>query len=183
MLIRRETPEDVAAIQAVTHAAFAGPDGPGGAHTVHEDVPAEVALVEELRTSDAWLPQLSLVALTPTGTVIGHVLGSRGRVDSAVDSTPAIAVGPLSVHPDHQRTGVGSALMHTLLGAADAMDEPLVALLGEQGYFARFGFQAAAEFGVKPPVPQWREHFLVRALAGYVPARRGTFLYPRAFRG
>ena len=43
--------------------------------------------------------------------------------------------GPLSVRPDRQRRGVGSALMHAVLGAADALGEPLVALLGSTAYY------------------------------------------------
>ena len=42
----------------------------------------------------------------------------------ALTFVPALALGPLSVRPDSQRRGVGSALVHAVLGAADALDEP-----------------------------------------------------------
>ena len=54
-----------------------------------------------------------------------------------------LALGPLSVRPDRQRQGVGSALMHAVLGAADALGERLVALLGSTAYYPRFGFRPA----------------------------------------
>jgi putative acetyltransferase len=170
VIVRRETAGDRDAISAVTHAAFALPDGPAG-------TPGEVALVGELRASDAWLPALSLVATDARGEVIGHVVCSRGRVGA----TPALGLGPLSVRPDRQRRGVGSALMHAVLGAADALDEPLVALLGDPAYYSRFGFQRADDQGIVPPQPEWGRHFQARPLSAYDPALRGTFAYPEPF--
>ena len=163
MRIRRETRDHVDGVQVVTTAAF------GRA--------AEARLVDELRGTDAWLPRFSLVALAPAGTVVGHVLGSRAHVGSA----PVLALGPLSVHPAHQRRGIGHALVHTLLGAADARDEPLVVLLGDPRYYARFGFRPAEEYGITPPVPAWQPHFQVRPLAAYTPALRGRFAYAEPF--
>nr|MDT0659253.1 N-acetyltransferase [Micromonospora sp. DSM 115978] len=169
MLIQRETSTHAAAIRAVTMAAFARPGQP-------QQTPVEATLVDELRASDAWLPMLSLVAVDSAG-VVGHVLGSRARVDSA----PVIAVGPLSVHPDHQRRGVGKALMHAVLGAADALDEPLVVLLGDPRYYSRFGFRLAEEYGIVPPVPEWRPAFQARVLTAFTPALRGQFAYAEPF--
>ena len=167
VLIRRETLDDADAVHAVTAAAFARPGSP--------DV-AEARLLTELRDCDAWLAGLSLVAVVED-VVVGHVVCSRGRVAD----TPVLALGPLSVLPGRQRRGVGLALMHTVLGAADALGEPLVALLGAPGYYARFGFRLAGEYGIVPPVPEWRPHFQVRTLSAYDPEIRGTFAYPEPF--
>ncbi len=169
MLIQRETSAHTAAIRTVTAAAFTRPGQP-------DRTPAEATLVDELRASDGWLPRLSLVAVDSAG-VVGHVLGSRARVDSA----PVLAVGPLSVHPDHQGRGVGLALMHAVLGAADALDEPLVVLLGDPRYYSRFGFRLAEEYGIIPPVPKWRPHFQVRTLTAFTPELRGQFAYAEPF--
>lgn len=168
MLVRRELAGDEAAIRAVTAAAFARPG---------EDVPVEAPLVDWLRASAAWIPELSLVAVDPDGDVAGHVLCTRGTVAAA----PVLALGPLSVRPDRQRSGVGKALMHAVLGAADALGEPMVALLGSTGYYPRFGFRLASEYGVTPQRPEWEEHFQVRALTAYDPALRGEFAYPEPF--
>jgi putative acetyltransferase len=170
MLIRRETPADVDIIRATTASAFAYRVKPG-------EPPPEAALIDDLRASDAWLPALSLVAVGRDGDVVGHVVCTRGRIDSA----PVLALGPLSVRPDHQRRGVGLALMHTVLGAADALGAPLVALLGDPRYYSRFDFRLGDEFGILPPVPTWRAHFQVRTLTSYVPSLRGTFTYPKPF--
>jgi putative acetyltransferase len=117
------------------------------------------------------------VAATPAGDVVGHVLCTRGHVGQA----PVLALGPLTVRPDSQRRGVGSALMHAVLGAADALDEPLVALLGSPAYYRRFGFRLSSEYQILPPKPEWQPHFQVRVLAAYQPSIYGTFAYPAPF--
>jgi putative acetyltransferase len=85
------------------------------------------------------------------------------------------------VHPARQLRGVGTALMHAVLGAADALGEPLVVLLGSTGYYPRFGFRLAAEYGITPQRPEWAEHFQARALTAYDPAARGEFAYAEPF--
>ena len=171
VLIRREAARDSAVIHAITAAAFSRPGQSPG-----QD-PPEAGLVGELRASPAWLPHLSLVAVTAADEVIGHVLCTRGHAGTV----PALALGPLSVRPDRQRRGVGSALMHAILGAADALGEPLVALLGEPAYYRRFGFRPAADYQITPPRPGWHLHFQVRVLTAYQPWMHGMFAYPEPF--
>jgi putative acetyltransferase len=163
MLIRRETPADLVPIRALTDRAFA---------------PSliEGRLVDELRPDPGWIPSLSLVAELD-GVVVGHVVCSRATVAGA----PVLGLGPLSVDPPHQRRGVGSALMHAVLGAADALDEPLVVLLGDPRYYHRFGFVLADQFGIEPPVAGWEPHFQARPLATYPPSLRGPFRYADPF--
>ncbi|MGA5729609.1 GNAT family N-acetyltransferase [Streptomyces seoulensis] len=168
MLIRRETPADEDAVRAVTTAAFAKPDTPD---------PVEAGLLDQLRTCGAWLPEFSLVATGDDGEIVGHVVCTRGHVGTH----PALALGPLSVHPEHQRRGVGLALMHAVLGAADATGEPLVALLGDPAYYTRFGFRVSTEYSITPPDPAWTPYFQVRTLTSYDPATRGAFAYPEPF--
>lgn len=168
MLIRREVPGDVEAIRAVHTAAF---DAPAG-----QAVPVEAGLVDALRLSDAWLPSLSMVALADE-RVIGHVVCSRAHVGGM----PALGLGPLGVLPEHQRSGVGGALMHAVLGAADALDEPVVVLLGHTAYYPRFGFRPASEYGITPPVWEWADHFQARSLTAYRPEIKGEFAYAQPF--
>ena len=170
MLIRRETARDADVIRAITTAAFAPRRPPG-------QIPPEARLIDELRAGPAWFPALSLVAATPAGEVIGHVLGTRGHVGQ----DPVLALGPLAVRPDRQRHGAGSALMHAILGAADALGEPLVALLGDPGYYRRFGFELSTVYQITPPRPEWQPYFQVRVLSGYQPRLRGMFTYPEPF--
>ncbi|HEX4830918.1 MAG TPA: N-acetyltransferase [Trebonia sp.] len=145
--------------------------------TAADGTPAEAGLVGELRASAAWRPELSLVAAGADGAVIGHVVCSQARLGEAA----VLGLGPLSVDPAHQGRGVGSALVHAVLGAADALGEPLVVLLGDPGYYARFGFAAARTRAIAPPVAEWEPYFQVRTLAAYQPSLTGTFRYAEPF--
>ncbi|MBF6357487.1 N-acetyltransferase [Nocardia higoensis] len=186
MLIRREQPADAPAIARVHASAFAAVHGTVGAGTNTQNdpthngqpgpEPVEVGLVERLRSDPAWIATLSLVAMH-VDEVVGHVCLTR----AAVGPFPALALGPLGVHADHQRAGVGSALMHAAIGAADALDEPLIGLLGSLEYYPRFGFVPSARLGITPDEPGWVSHFQVRPLTAFEPQISGEFHYAEPF--
>ena len=167
VLVRRETPADVTAVRAVVAAAFL--EEPGVE-------PVEVRLLDRLRECADWLPPLSLVAVTAEGEIAGHVVCTRGWIGDA----EVVGLGPLAVRPDLQRRGVGSALVHAVLAAAEALDVPAVALLGSTVYYARFGFVPGSAVGVESPEPAWGDHFQVRPLVPDAP--RGAFRYAAPFR-
>lgn len=162
VLIRREQPTDVDAIHAVHADAF--------------ETDLEAGLVRALRADPGWLPELSFVAELD-GAIVGHVVCTRAHIGTA----PALGLGPLGVRGSHQRRGVGSALMHAVLGAADALAEPVVVLLGHRDYYPRFGFVPAATLGITPPDPRWGDHFQARPLSAYTPRLRGEFAYATPF--
>jgi putative acetyltransferase len=168
VIVRRETPADVAAARSVQVAAFRKQDT--------SDEPVEARLLDALRDCDSWLPALSLVAVLDDA-VVGHVVTTRGFVGDV----PALGLGPIGVLPSHQGEGVGLALMHATIGAADALGEPLVALLGAPEYYARFGFVASTTIGVTAPEAAWGNHFQVRTLTTYRSDARGRFRYARPF--
>ncbi|MFE3544112.1 GNAT family N-acetyltransferase [Nocardia sp. NPDC059177] len=172
MLIRREIPADAAAIAAVHRGAFASHYADDPAVTE----PPEVALIDALRADESWMPTLSLVALE-NDTVLGHILLTR----AGIGPFPVLALGPLGVVPDRQKSGIGSALMHAALGAADAMDEPVVGLVGDPTYYSRFGFVPGARLGIVPDEAAWAEYFQVRPLTAYDSAVTGEFRYPAPF--
>jgi len=167
VLIAQETERYRGAIREVTAAAFAPDDG---------SLAMEAWLIDALRGTEAWIPQLSLVAIEAS-EVVGHVLCSRAHVDR----TPVLALGPLSVRPSRQRRGIGAALVRTVVARAETMGEPMIVLLGDPAYYSRFGFRLAAEYGIEPPLPEWAPHFQVLALPAYDPSIRGAFAYPRPF--
>lgn len=166
VLLRRETPADIADIRRVTTRAFARDDAPE---------PVEAPLVDQLRADAGWIPQLSLVA--DVGGVVGHVVCTR----AVLGGQPVLGLGPLSVDPPYQGRGVGSALMHAILGAADARDESLVVLLGSPRYYGRFGFVAARDLGIVAPDAHWGDAFQARPLTTYTPSMRGRFDFAEPF--
>lgn len=79
--------------------------------------------------------------------------------------------------------GSGTPIMHAVLGAADALGEPAVVLLGDPGYYARFGFEPAVPYGILPSDPAWEPAFQVRRLAAWEGSLRGTFRFAPPFEG
>ena len=128
MLIRRERAADQDEVHRLVTAAFTSPEQTQAGLSE----PIEARLLDWLRADNGWLPKLSLVAVEQE-VVVGHVLCTRGRVGDH----PALGLAPLSVLPTNQGKGLGSALMHAILAAAEALNEA------------------------------WGDHFQVRALTGY----------------
>jgi putative acetyltransferase len=164
VLLRRETAADLRAIDEVHSSAFSRA--------------VEGALVHALRADSGWVPALSLVAEGAGGRVVGHVVGTLARVGEV----PVVGLGPLGVRPQEQGRGVGQALVHAVLAAADAFDLPLAVLLGAPGYYSRFGFVPASTLEVESPDPAWGEHFQARPLGTYR-GERGPFAYAAPFAG
>lgn len=173
MFVRREVAADVPAVRALTAAAFATMGD-----NADRDVPVEVPLLDALRDCGGWIPELSLVAVDTEDRPIGYVVCTRGQVAN----TPALGLGPIGVHPDQQGAGVGSALMHAVVAAAEARDEPLIAVLGEPAYYSRFGFRPSTDHHITPPEAAWGAYFQTRPLAAHDPSLRGEFSYAQPFR-
>jgi putative acetyltransferase len=168
LTIRPERPADQAAIRSVNEAAFGGP--------------AEGALVDALRVTSAFIPELSLVADDDTAGVVGHILFTRLRVVEGDVSRPALALAPMAVAPPRQRRGVGSALVRRGLAEAERLGHGLVIVLGHPDYYPRFGFRPARAFGIRSPFEAPDEAFLVLELRpGVLDGVRGVVEYPPEF--
>ena len=169
MRVLPEREQDQAPIRLVHIEAFRRPETP-------DDEPPEAALVDELRASDAWIPALSLVAVIES-EVVGHVCTTRGRVDEE----PVLALGPIGVLVAQQGRGVGSTLVRETLRLSENLGEPLVALLGSEAYYGRFGFEPSLRHGIEPSDPKWGRHFQVKILNRQGNSITGTFRYSPPF--
>jgi putative acetyltransferase len=161
--IRPERKKDLKAIAAITRAAF-GRD-------------LEARMIDEIRSSEGFVPELSLVA-EAEGEIVGHVILSY--VDLV--GHPVLMLGPIAVVPRLQRQKIGSLLVHESVRRAELRGEPLVLLLGHPEYYPRFGFRQARELGIEPPeddIPD--EAWMVLPLAAYDPALKGRVVWPPAF--
>lgn len=160
--IREEAPADVLAIEAVTVAAFLSAE-----HTNH----TEQHIVNALRRAGALT--ISLVA-EMDGALVGHVALSPVNISDG--STQWFGLGPISVLPAHQREGIGSALMQAALTALRQRDAQGCVLLGDPGYYGRFGFRASPDL-VLPGLPF--EYFQVLYFGPATPS--GIVTYHPAF--
>ena len=92
-----------------------------------------------------------------------------------------LALAPMAVLPEHQRSGAGSALVTESLRRARETDFPLVIVVGHPEYYPRFGFEPAEALGLEAPFELPSEAWMAYRLPAYAPAATGTVIYPPAF--
>ncbi len=162
LTIRAEEPGDIAAIYALTEAAFAPmPFSDGN----------EPNLVNNLRT-DGDLT-LSLVA-EQDGVLVGHIAFSPVTISDGASDW--YGLGPVSASPDLQRQGIGSALINEGLAQMRGLGAKGIILLGSNEYYPRFGFEAKAKLTYAGAPPEFFQSLL---LDGEWPA--GEVKYAPAF--
>jgi putative acetyltransferase len=157
MIVRHEKASDRAVVHALVQAAFGRSD--------------EADLVDRLREAGSVV--LSLVALDDN-VIVGHILLTR--MDAPFT---ALALAPLAVRPDHQRTGIGSRLVHAALDRVRAAGWQAVFVLGDPKYYGRFGFDPALARGFSSPYAG--PYLMVLALTGKLPVSAGAIAYARPF--
>ena len=164
-MIRRERHEDEAQISRVIEAAF-------GDRSV-------ATFAEQIRASPGYVPELAFVT-EEEGEIVAHTMLSWVRLEGP--DVDVLILTPMSVRPDRQRQGVGSALVDAVIAAADELGEPLVLCEGVPSYYPRFGFRSATAAGLEPPEPDIPdEAWMVLFLRAYDPALRGRVVYPSFF--
>lgn len=168
VVIRPEVPTDRPAIAEVNRRAF-GRDN-------------EARLVEALRQAGDFDPRLSLVA-EYEGTVVGHILFSVVHIEQDGGQTRALSLAPMAVVPEHQRRGVGSALVPSGLQACRRTPYGLVVVVGHPEFYPRFGFMRADAIGLRAPFAVAPEAFMVFELRqGALTGAGGILRYPDTFK-
>lgn len=167
VVVRPAGAEDADAVGAIIRAAFAGtPYGHQG----------EAELVRMIGSDDDAL--VSLVA-ERGGEIAGHVLFSRMAVEADGYAVAAAGLAPVSVAPDHQRQGIGDALIRAGLDALREQGVAMSFVLGHADYYPRFGYspELAARFVSPFSGPHFMAMMLDRAAewpqggwADYAPA-------------
>ena len=140
---RPETPNDAPAVEALLDHAF----GPG----------RFVKVSERVREFALFRPDLSL-CVWDRDTLLGSVRMSQVNIGGA----PAMFLGPLAVHTEQRRSGLGGQLVARACAASEAAGFPVVLLVGDEPYFARFSFSAAPAAAIVMPGPVDRRRLLVR---------------------
>jgi len=130
--IRPERPDDVAAIRDVNERAF-------GTST-------EARLVDQLRAANKAV--ISLVALHGD-QLVGHILFSPVTITTAPQSFRGVGLAPMSVLPEFQNQEIGSRLVRDGLVACRDAGYDVVVVLGHVGYYPRFGFARAQDYGLE----------------------------------
>jgi len=108
----------------------------------------EHLVLHNIRNTSAYISQLDLVAVFEN-EIIGHIISTKAKViDSVNNEYEILCVGPLSVLPQFQKKGIGSKLLHESINIAKESGYCGMILFGNPGYYHRFGFKNAKEYGI-----------------------------------
>ncbi len=171
LTIRRQDPRsapDRAAVRSVTlRAVRAGKE-------------RTADLVEQLQDSDAAVGLSFIGELA--GDAVGHVMLTRSWVDAPDQVVDVLILSPLSVVPEHQRQGIGRALVDRALAAATEFGAPAVFLEGDPAYYSRLGFVAGSTRGfTRPSVRIPEAAFQVVTLPAHEEWMSGALVYADRF--
>lgn len=133
--IRTENKEDYSQVYDVNFIAFGN----------RED---EAKLVERIRKTDNFIPELSIVA-EQNGVVVGHLLMSKAAIIQGEQHHEIIALAPIAVSPEHQKQGVGTRLIQEGLNRCKQLGYFVVVLIGHPSYYPRFGFKPARKYSLE----------------------------------
>lgn len=168
MHIRQETIHDYNAVYSLVKEAFATAEHSDG---------TEQDLVTALRKNkEAFIPELSLVA-EDKETITGHILFTKMKVGSDT----VLALAPLSVKPEYQRQGIGTALIREGHRIAAELGYAYVVVLGSETYYPRVGYRPAEEFGISIPEGIPPQNYMAIKLLPQAKPIHGDVTYAKEF--
>lgn len=171
--IRQETPDDYQWVIELTERAF---------ETMPFSDGKEGQLVHNLRKSNSFIPELSLVA-EHDGKVVGHILFTPVIIDNGTEKFNSLILGPVSVYPELQNKGIGSQLILTGHQKALELGHQSVILVGHAAYYPRFGYRPCSIWNIKSslPLPSDDVFMAVELTPGALDNVNGTMILPPEF--
>src|SRR5262249_55966418 len=140
--------------------------------------PAEARLVEMLRAANKAV--VSLVALQED-RVVGHILFSPVTVAEALENLRGVGLAPMSVLPEFQNRGIGSALIRQGIEACRREGYDFIVVLGHTKYYPRFGFLKAKDYGLDNEYSATDSFMVMELRTGVLQRIRGLVKYAPEF--
>lgn len=140
-------------------------------------------LVNRLRETDSFIPELSLVA-EMQGKIVGYILLTEiGILNEETQLvTKSLALAPVAVLPEYQNKGIGGALIKASHDKAKSLGRTSIIVLGHANYYPKFGYKQAIDFGIKMPFEVPHENSMALELVEKSLVNvSGTVVYPTAF--
>ncbi|EJR53653.1 hypothetical protein IIM_02432 [Bacillus cereus VD107] len=171
--IRQEQKNDYSKTEEVIKQAFLNEEFSD--KTEHE-------LVSRIRKCDAFIPEVSIVAVDEE--IVGHIMLSKITIEKDGTSVDSLALAPVSVAPSHQKKGIGGKLIAAAIEKAKELGYGSVVVLGHQEYYPRFGFKKASDWNIKAPFEVPDEVFMAMELRETaLQGVEGVVQYSEAFSG
>jgi putative acetyltransferase len=138
MIIRKETEKDFSQIYDLVKTAF---------QTAKVSDGKEQDFVNQRRSSSNYIPELALIA-EENDTMVGHIMLTKTDIINGGSKFETLLLAPIAVVLEYRNTGIGAKLINESFRLAKAMGYTSVFLVGDPGYYHRFGFKASVEFGI-----------------------------------
>ena len=138
IIVRQEEEKDYEAVYQTVKEAFE--KAVFSNHDEHD-------LVIRLRSSGAFVPELSLVAEID-GNIIGYVLFTKALIRKGIEEHLTLILAPIAVLPEFQRQGIGRRLIEAGHEAARKLGFTSSLLVGHPSYYPRFGYKPAENLGI-----------------------------------
>ena len=165
--VREENERDHEAISMILQKSFEGDE--------------EAQLVQRIRASEAFIPELSLIALHNRRDPVGYVLFSEVKIHTDSGPVTSLALAPVGVVPELQHEGIGSMLIKDGMMRATSLGYRHVIVLGHKDYYPKFGFIPASEKNITGPFDAG-DSFMVRELKkDALKDVSGEVVYPKSF--
>ncbi|WP_326984740.1 N-acetyltransferase [Chryseobacterium sp. MYb264] len=147
----------------------------------------EHVLVENLRKSQDFIPELSIVADfvnddTGEEELVGHILFTKVTIENGSASFESLALAPVSVKPEYQNQGIGGHLIAFGHVIAQELGFKSVVLVGHEKYYPKFEYRKATDFGITFPFDVPEENGMaVELIEDGLKGVNGMVKYPKEF--
>lgn len=144
-------------------------------------------LVEKLRQSEDFIPDLSIVADfvnddTGEEELVGHILFTKVTIENDSESFESLALAPVSIKPEFQNQGIGGHLIAFGHVIAQEMGYKSIVLVGHDKYYPKFGYTKASNFGITFPFDIPEENGMAIELEeNSLKDIQGVVKYPKEF--
>ncbi|WP_196892203.1 GNAT family N-acetyltransferase [Aureivirga marina] len=138
-------------------------------------------LVKRLKSSTAFIPELSLVAIFEE-KIVGHIILTKIQVQNSKNSFESLALAPVSVLPKYQNKGIGGKLIKKAHEIAKNLNFSSIILLGHEKYYPKFGYKQAHTFEIFLPFEVPKENCMaIELFENSLEKIHGTVVYPNVF--
>ena len=166
--VRQEHPDDLRSIGVVHLSAFEGDN--------------EAGLVDELRSSSGYIPELSLVAEF-NGRIVGHVLLTKVKILKGKDkgNEEILAMAAMAVVPSQSHRGIGSDLAQAVVEKAKSMGYKGIVVVGHPDFYQRFGFNKISQWSLDTNLTVSNDLITAIELVDGIFEGGGNVIYPSLF--
>ena len=139
-------------------------------------------LVDKLHKSDTYIPELSLVAKTDKGEIVGYILLTKVEIVSESGVQTSLAVAPLAVLPEYQNKGIGEMLLKEAHKRAASLGYETAVLLEHKDSYPRVSYCKAADYGITFPFDVPSEYCqVIELIPDALKSIKGMVRYPAVF--